>query len=86
MTSDYFYHPMEAIQFPLLCKHNIIGVEMEAAALYGISHEHGVKALCMCTITDEIHLKGYDEKHEKFADPTNKFDFKGMSTAEHILF
>ena len=59
-TSDYFYHPMEDIQFPMLCKHNILGVEMEAAALYGMAHEHGVEALCMMTITDEIHLKNYD--------------------------
>jgi len=59
-TSDYFYHPQDDVQMPMLTKHNILGVEMEAAGLYGMAHEHGVQALAMMTITDEIHLKDYN--------------------------
>ena len=66
----------------MLVKQNILGIEMEAAALYGIAPQHGVKALCMCTITDEIHLKNYDFKHEKFADPSDIGEFVGMTSDE----
>ena len=35
-------------------KYNILGVEMEAAGLYGVSAEFGAKALCICTVSDHI--------------------------------
>ena len=53
---------------------------METAALYGMSHQHGVKALSMMTITDEIILQGYDPVLQKFANPKNKYAFNGMSS------
>ena len=37
-TTDYFYHPREDEVFTQLSKHNILGLEMETAALYGMSH------------------------------------------------
>lgn len=57
-TSDFFYHPREKKLFPALRKHGYYGVEMEAASLYSVAaqfHHLGVQALCIATITDEIH-------------------------------
>ena len=81
-TSDYLYHPQDDTFFPMLTKHNILGVEMEAAALYGMGHEHGAQTLAILTITDEIHLKNYNPKSKLFKDPEDKLDFRGMMTNE----
>ena len=35
-----------------LMDHGVIGVEMEAAALYTLAARFGVKALTICTMTD----------------------------------
>ena len=78
-TSDYFYHPREDEVFAQMSKHNIIGLEMETATLYGMSHQHEVESLAMMTITDEIHMKDYDPVSKTFADPKNKYAFNGMS-------
>ncbi len=47
---------------------------MEANALYGVASEYGCKALCICTVTDEIYLPDETSK--------NDFSFKGMSSDE----
>ena len=65
-TSDYFYHPREDEVFWNLGKHNILGVEMETAALYGMGPQHGAQVLSMVTVSDEIHLKNFDYKTGKF--------------------
>ena len=55
-SADLFYHPDPAV-FDTLEAMNILGVEMEAAGLYGIAaenHELGVKALAICTVSDHI--------------------------------
>ena len=55
-SADLFYHP-DAEVFDTLEKMNILGVEMEAAGLYGLAAEHhelGVKALAICTVSDHI--------------------------------
>lgn len=55
-SADLFYHPEEKI-FDTLEAMNILGVEMEAAGLYGLAAEHhtsGVKALAICTVSDHI--------------------------------
>ena len=46
-TTDYFYHPQEDQVFHSLGKHNILGLEMETAALYGMAPQHGAKVLSM---------------------------------------
>ena len=51
---------MDYKQFPLLKKHNILGIEMEAAAMYAIANEYKVHALAINMVSDEIHLKNYD--------------------------
>lgn len=55
-SADLFYHPDEKV-FDTLEAMNILGIEMEAAGLYGLAAEHhalGVKALAICTVSDHI--------------------------------
>ena len=40
--------------FETLAKYNVYGVEMEAAGLFPIAAEHGVEALAICTVSDDI--------------------------------
>ena len=69
---------MDYKQFPLLKKHNILGIEMEAAAMYAIANEYRVHALAINMVSDEIHLKNYDPHTEQFANPRDKFTFIHM--------
>jgi len=38
----------------LMRKYGIVGVEMEAAGIYGVAAEFGVEALAICTVSDDI--------------------------------
>jgi purine-nucleoside phosphorylase len=37
-----------------LRRYGILGVEMETAGIYAIAAEHGVEALAICTVSDDI--------------------------------
>ncbi|MGL5291032.1 MAG: purine-nucleoside phosphorylase [Vibrionaceae bacterium] len=52
-STDLFYGADPKV-FDLLAKHGILGVEMEAAALYFIAAQYGVKTLTICTVSDHI--------------------------------
>lgn len=52
-SADLFYTP-DADMFDVMEKYNILGVEMEAAGIYGVAAEYGAKALAMCTVSDHI--------------------------------
>ncbi|MGL4826387.1 MAG: purine-nucleoside phosphorylase [Vibrionaceae bacterium] len=52
-STDLFYGA-DPQMFDLMAKHGIVGVEMEAAALYFIAAQYGVKALTICTVSDHI--------------------------------
>lgn len=52
-SADLFYSP-EPEMFDLMEKYNILGVEMEAAGLYGLAAEFGAKAVTICTVSDHI--------------------------------
>ncbi|AGH82132.1 purine nucleoside phosphorylase [Psychromonas sp. CNPT3] len=52
-SADTFYTPEPAV-FDTLEKYNILGVEMEAAGLYGVAAEEGANALCILTVSDHI--------------------------------
>jgi purine-nucleoside phosphorylase len=52
-SADLFYTP-DADMFDVMQRYNILGVEMEAAGLYGVAAEFGAKALTICTVTDLI--------------------------------
>ncbi len=52
-TSDFFYDPNEGT-IDLLDRYGFLAIEMEAAGLYGVAAEHGIKALAICTVSDHI--------------------------------
>jgi purine-nucleoside phosphorylase len=57
-SSDLFYHPRPEI-FDLAKRTGHLAVEMEAAGLFGVAAEHGVRAAALMTVTDLI---GGDEE------------------------
>ncbi|HGJ5873174.1 MULTISPECIES: purine-nucleoside phosphorylase [Arsenophonus] len=54
-STDLFYSPQMQV-FDTMEKYGILGVEMEAAGMYSIAAEYGVKALTICTVSDHIRL------------------------------
>lgn len=52
-SADLFYTP-DPDMFETMAKYNVLGVEMEAAGIYPIAAEHGVEALAVCTVSDDI--------------------------------
>lgn len=52
-SADLFYTP-DGEMYDVMERYNILGVEMEAAGLYGVAAEYGIKALAICTVTDHI--------------------------------
>ena len=52
-SSDFFYPPDAAI-FDAVEKLGILGIEMEAAGLYGMASEYGVRAMTILTVSDHI--------------------------------
>lgn len=52
-SADLFYTPDTAM-FDTMAKYNVYGVEMEAAGMFPIAAEHGVEALAICTVSDDI--------------------------------
>ncbi|TLF52123.1 purine-nucleoside phosphorylase [Halomonas urmiana] len=55
-SADLFYDPRPETA-ALLKRYGIVGVEMEAAGLYGVAAEFGARAATICTVSDHI-LKG----------------------------
>lgn len=52
-SCDLFYNP-QVEMFDIMEKYGILGVEMEAAGLYGVCAEFGAKGLAICTTSDHI--------------------------------
>ena len=52
-SADLFYTPQPEM-FDTMEKMGVLGVEMEAAGLYGVAAEYGAKALCVVTVSDHI--------------------------------
>lgn len=52
-SSDLFYTP-DVQFFDIMEKYKILGIEMEAAGIYGVAAEYGAKALTICTVSDHI--------------------------------
>ncbi|WP_028772046.1 purine-nucleoside phosphorylase [Shewanella waksmanii] len=65
-SSDLFYSADES-RYDLMEKYGILGVEMEAAGLYGVAAEYGANALAMMTVTDHLrqglHLSAEERQH-----------------------
>ncbi len=52
-SADLFYTP-EPDMFKLMEKFNVLGVDMEAAGIYGLAAEFGARALAICAVSDHI--------------------------------
>ncbi len=52
-SSDLFYHPDPGL-VDALDAMGVLGIEMEAAGLYGIAAEHRVEALAVCAVSDHL--------------------------------
>lgn len=52
-SSDLFYAP-DSTYIDLLRRYRFVGVEMEAAGLYGVATELGARALTICTVANHI--------------------------------
>ena len=52
-SADLFYTP-DTDMFKTMAKYDVLGIEMEAAGLYTLAAEHGVEALAICTVSDDI--------------------------------
>ncbi|WP_028116375.1 purine-nucleoside phosphorylase [Ferrimonas senticii] len=69
-SADLFYNP-DGEMFDVMEKMNVLGVEMEAAGLYGVAAEFGAKALCVVTVSDHIRTgeaTSSDERQTTFND------------------
>ncbi|GGX92320.1 purine nucleoside phosphorylase DeoD-type [Litchfieldella qijiaojingensis] len=55
-SADLFYSPQHEL-FELMKRYGIVGIEMEAAGLYGVAAEYGARAMTICTVSDHI-LRG----------------------------
>ncbi|WP_394133273.1 purine-nucleoside phosphorylase [Shewanella maritima] len=69
-SADLFYTP-DPEMFDVMEKMGVLGVEMEAAGLYGVAHELGAKALCVVTVSDHIRTgekTTSDERQTTFND------------------
>ncbi|MEE6282110.1 purine-nucleoside phosphorylase [Georgenia sp. MJ170] len=53
ISRDHFYLPVPG-QVELLSGYGVLGVEMEAAALYGVAAELGREALAVLTVSDHL--------------------------------
>lgn len=52
LSSDIFYHADGLRSYEKLMAHGVLGVEMEAAALYTLCARFGARGLAICTMTD----------------------------------
>ncbi len=69
-SADLFYTPIPEF-FDTLEKYNILGVDMEAAGLYGVASEFGAKALTILTVSDHIRTGEAttpEERQTKFTE------------------
>lgn len=72
-SADLFY-TVDPTVLDVIEKYNILGVEMEAAGIYGVAAEYGAKALAICTVSDHIR------KGEAMTAEQRQLGFKEMIT------
>ncbi|MEH0873551.1 purine-nucleoside phosphorylase [Pectobacterium cacticida] len=63
-SADLFYTP-DPQMFDVMEKYGILGVEMEAAGIYGVAAEFGAKALAICTVSDHIRTGAQTTPEER---------------------
>ena len=69
-SSDSFYNPRPELTARMV-DYGVLGVEMEASALYTLAARHAVKALAICTVSDHIvtgEQTSAQEREQTFGD------------------
>lgn len=69
-SADLFYNP-DPEAFDRMEAMGVLAVEMEAAGLYGVAAEKGVRALTICTVSDHIRTgeeTSSEEREQTFND------------------
>ncbi len=79
-SADLFYSP-DPQMFDVMDKFGILGVEMEAAGIYGVAAEYGAKALAICTVSDHIKTGEQTSAEER----QNTFDEMMKIALESVL-
>jgi purine-nucleoside phosphorylase len=63
-SADLFYNPDPAA-FDRMEAMGVLGVEMEAAGLYGVAAEKGVRSLTICTVSDHVRTGEWVSSEER---------------------
>lgn len=69
-SADLFYNP-DAQMIEVMKAYRILGVEMEAAGIYGVAAEFGARAATICTVSDHItkgEATSAEERQTSFND------------------
>lgn len=69
-SADLFYTPLPEM-FDRMEKMGVLGVEMEAAGLYGVCAEFGAQGMSICTVSDHIRTgesSSSKEREESFTE------------------
>ena len=59
LSSDNFYSPEGCNENDKWRRMGVLGIEMEAAALYANAAYHGKRGLCICSVSDHIYREEY---------------------------
>ena len=70
-SADLFYNP-DVTMFDVMKQYGVLGVEMEAAGIYGVAAEYGARALTICTVSDHIL------RHEQTTSEERQLTFNDM--------
>lgn len=79
-SADLFYTPQPEM-FAVMENYGIVGVEMEAAGIYGVAAEFAAKAACICTVSD--HIKSGEQTTS--AERQSTFDDMMIIALESVL-
>jgi purine-nucleoside phosphorylase len=63
-SADLFYEPREGL-FDTMTAMGVLAVEMEAAGLYGVAAQHGIRALAVLTVSDHIRTGEQTSSEER---------------------
>ncbi len=69
-SADLFYSPDEEM-FSVMDRMGVLGVEMEAAGLFGVCAEYGARGMAICTVSDHIRsgeTTTSEEREKTFTD------------------
>ncbi|MBN2657240.1 MAG: hypothetical protein JXR86_09285 [Spirochaetales bacterium] len=82
LSSDTFYHD-NPDHWKKWAEYGVLAVEMESAALYTLAAKYGVRALTVCTVSDNLATGEFTSSEEKEKSFTDMMDL-ALETALHL--